>query len=215
MDASTAAGWVLVLAAVTFFGVGFGLAAANRDLASAGTAPTAERLGIVSTNRMAWRGVVSAFIVAFAASAAGVGLLAEVAGRAGQGVLATLAFTLYVLAVAVFLCSLAFQIGIIRHLKEDPEGVAPAALMPLHWWAESMYQVFMVLAYAAIALLGWAVLAGSILPSWAGWVSGAMGVLGLGTFVVGRPKLGDLVVSDLPLWLHVWALIVGVTLLVG
>jgi len=199
MDVSTSAGWMLVVAAVTFFGVGFGLAATNRDLASVGAAPTIERLSVISRNRMAWRGVVSAFIVAFAASAAGFGLLAEVAGRAGQGVLATIAFILYVLAVAVFLCGLAFQIGILRHLHEDPEGAAPSALMPLHWWAESMYQVFMVLAYAAVALLGWASLAGSILPSWTGWVSMTMGVIGLGTFVVGKPKLGDLVVSDLPL----------------
>jgi hypothetical protein len=55
----------------------------------------------------------------------------------------------------------------------------------------------------------------STLPSWLGWTSLAFGAVGLFAIVARRPRLGDEVVADFPLLIHLVAIPIGIALALG
>jgi hypothetical protein len=76
-----------------------------------------------------------------------------------------------------------------------------------------MYRAYMVLAYLAFAELGASAGVHHALPPWIAWVLLLAGAFGAATIVVRRPVVRGLIVSDLPLWVHVLAGILGLAVL--
>lgn len=81
----------------------------------------------------------------------------------------------------------------------------------LEQFSEGLYVVYMVLAFVSIALVGCSILRTGLLPAWMGWFSLAFGGLMILTFPL--KFVVRFWIADLPLWIHVWALVIGVPLL--
>lgn len=73
----------------------------------------------------------------------------------------------------------------------------------------------MVVAFASLAVFGAAMAIHAMIPSWLGWSAAIFGAVGAISYLIQRPKVGRLVLSDLPLWIQVWSLVVGAALLVN
>jgi hypothetical protein len=72
-----------------------------------------------------------------------------------------------------------------------------------------LYSVYMVLAYASFVVLGVAFVNSGRTQAWIGWLAVAAGAFGAVTIVVRRPLVGGMIVSDLPLWIHAIAAVIG------
>jgi hypothetical protein len=87
----------------------------------------------------------------------------------------------------------------------------PAVFPPLDRWAGSLYAVHMASAYAASAVIGWAVLLAGELASWVGWL-GIVGGLGFLAGFVATRFAGPF---NPPFWAHTYTGALGVLLLLA
>jgi hypothetical protein len=182
---------LLVAGAIVFFGFGFGI------LAFAGDTPFRKR----------W--IAVCFMLAIVATALSLRTLASAVGDAWTWS----AFTLFAVGTPLMLLAMVGY-ATFTHL---PLGT-PARTEGLDEfersfvrWIEALTSVYMVLAFTAIALVGWGALRTGLLPPWAGWFSLLFGGFLALSFPL-KYALGFWI-ADLPLWVHVWALVVAVPLL--
>jgi hypothetical protein len=75
--------------------------------------------------------------------------------------------------------------------------------------ANRLYEAHMVLSYSTWALIGTAILMGSLLPQWLGWTGIVAGVGATAAFVTMRAPVAP------PILTHLFGLVVGVVLLVS
>ncbi|MBM7784585.1 hypothetical protein [Tenggerimyces flavus] len=137
--------------------------------------------------------------------------VAGIATLPGAGAFAAMAATVYAIGSAAWVVSLAFRLTIVPWAAERTAttGQIPETFPPFDAWAESLFVIQMAASYGAYALLGAAVLAGDLAPTWVGWLGVGWGVI----FLVGFALTRSAGPFSPPFWAHTYTGLVGVVLL--
>jgi len=213
---TTAAGALLVSSALSL-AVAFAIVGYVPQFARDAETLTAERLSTLTAHRAAWRALMGFFMGAVVLTACGLALLAIALAEVGDRVLAPLGLALYAIAAPLFIGALAFQFSVTLWSSGgvDRGPMRPELFHPVERASAAIVGVYMVVAFSSLAVFGAAITIHAVIPSWLGWSAAIFGVAGAISYLIQRPKVGRLVISDLPLWIQVWSLVVGVALLVN
>lgn len=103
----------------------------------------------------------------------GFALLTRLLARAGAEQLALLAFTLALVTCITGILHGAFHVGLTTWAAEEAgrTGSIPEIYQPLRAWADGFFRLGYVGSFAAMALIGWAILRTSLLASSLGWLT--------------------------------------------
>lgn len=174
--------------------------------------PPDETLRVIHGDRWRRAWIHLWMIPAMFVTTAGIaGYAALVDGTAGG--LALMAAIVYAMGATTWVTSLAFRLSVVPWAAEQTVATddVPALFPPLDHWAEMLYRVHMIAAYAAFGLIGSAVLASGGLSPWVGWLGLGWGLVFLAGFVA--PRLSWL--FQPPFWAHAYTAVLGVMLLLS
>lgn len=103
----------------------------------------------------------------------GFALLTRLLARAGAEQLALLAFTLALVTCITGILHGAFHVGLTTWAAEEAgrTGSIPEIYQPLRAWADGFFRLGYVGSFAAMALIGWAILRTGLLASSLGWLT--------------------------------------------
>ncbi len=211
MSDTTAAGWVLIVGSSLFL-TGAGLPPEPRRVFSA---PLREHLEILNRHASRWRAMNWLMIAGVVGTSIGLALLAAVLAPPGEEWRALAATSAYVIGGVLWISSLAFRNTATLHAARTSAatGEIPAWLEPLGEWTGQMFRVYMVLAYATIAVFGWSILTTDVVSHGVGWFGVAFGaVLGV-SFVTRFPRTSFGSIADIPALIHIATLVFGIALL--
>jgi hypothetical protein len=215
MSALDGARVLFIASAGVFFLLGFGTLLVDRGLGTTGSGPLRDRLAGIAKHANAWRWLGLVFSISFALVSSAVSLLALQLVRSGFGEAAMPAAVLFLLASGAGIASMAVaSTGVVRQAQTvNATGVLTADAKA--WWdlMEALISAFMVCCFAAMFLLGLDLLRAHMGPAWVAWFS-----MGLGGFLALTYPLKLVLsfwIADLPLWVFVWAALVGIGLSPG
>jgi hypothetical protein len=173
--------------------------------------PLAARLRAVAIHRRRWIWIHSWMVAGTIVSVAAVTLLARLLRDDGGALLATTGQMLFAAGGIAFLGSLTVGLtgtpGAASVFART--GVVPPAYLSWRRLGNALYVLHMLLSYATFALLGGAMLNGSLLPAWLGWFGVALGVVALVGFLLAR---GGPFAP--PILAHSFGLLVGIVMLI-
>ena len=173
--------------------------------------PLPARLRAVDAHARRWMWIHAWMLPGTVTSVWAVASLVRILRADHGGILATMGFAAFASGCLAMLASLAF--GLTATPRAARETVrtnsVPLTYQRRYRVASALYVTHMLLSYATFAMLGGAMLKGSLFPAWLGWtgvVSGAVGFVG---FVVahGGP-FGP------PIIAHSFGLLVGIVILI-
>jgi hypothetical protein len=217
MDNQRIAGILLILGAVIFFGLGFGIAIIRPSVTQAGSGILTERLKGIASHPFAWPWIPRSFMVATIVNVIGVVLLTTVLHNNRDDLFAIPSLMIFSIGVVLFLAYLGFQLSVTIWASKEfaKTSIIPPSYQALEQWGIILYSIYMVLAYLAIAGFGFSFIQTGLLPNWLGWTSIVFGIVWCLNFITKFPNMGagNFTFSDLPLWIQVWGLLVGIFLL--
>jgi hypothetical protein len=207
MTEAQLSGWLLIGAAVA------SLAAATMPSlarSSVWMLPAPEYFRVIRAHEMQWR--AHGWLFAVGAVLMGVGLAFAAQGIPSRYAIAAL--ILYLLVAPAWLAHLAFRLDLTAGAAHD-ERLRPV-FEQLGPWTGSLYNVFMIGSYFAIALLGAALLDRPLVPQWTAWVLVIFGGVAGVSHWVARPNLmGMRSPFDLPVLVQLAPLFVAIPLAAG
>jgi len=209
--AATPAGYLLVGSAALFI-VGAGLAPETPDVF---TAPLRGHLEILNRRAARWRLMNGMMIASVLGTATGLWLMVAVLANAGDGWRGIVAASGYSLGAGLWVLSMAFRhTTVVAAARETARsGEIPAWLEPLQEWTGLMYWIYMVVAYTAISIIGWAIIRTDVIGDGVGWFAVIFGyAFGL-AFVTKQPRTPWGPIADLPVLIHFPTLVFGIALL--
>jgi hypothetical protein len=171
-------GWLLVAGSLCFMA-----GAVNPLLAKAWTAPEETFLRIIGEHPRAWLTTSLLFLAAGVITAPGLVLFAGLLPAGAHAAVGSAGAVAFLMASLLWLITCAHRITgqsdaarvFLRTGEIDPLNA------PLNRLSGALFQVFIVVAFAGLAAIGWAATGGGPVSSWLGWVvalySGAMVVL--------------------------------------
>jgi hypothetical protein len=201
------AGWLLIAAAAASF-----VAATMPSLArsSVWMLPEPEYFRTIGTHETQWR--AHAWLFALGAVLMGVGLAFAAQGIPSRSAVAAL--VVYLLVAPAWLAHLAFRLDLTVGAAHDER--LRSAYRQLGPWTGSLYNLFMVGAYFAVALLGLALVDRPLVPAWTAWVLIAFGAVAAVSHWAARPNLmGMRSPFDLPVLVQLAPLFVAIPLAAG
>lgn len=127
------------------------------------------------------------FTVAWVFLLLGSALLALLLARAGSEQLALLAFTLLLVTGITGILHGAFHVGLTTWAAEEAArtGSIPEIYHPLRDWADGAFRLGYLGSFAAMALIGWAILRSGLLAPTFGWIAIGWSVLCIVGWLVG------------------------------
>lgn len=175
--------------------------------------PLKEALPVIHRDRGRRAWIHTWMIAAVVVTPAGLAGLAMSLEEPTATVLAAMATVVYVAGAVCWIASLAFRLTVVPWAAERTviDGRVPEDFAAYDRWAGALYLVHMLTAYVGSAVLGFAVLASDVLPTWLGWAGVAWGLAFAAGFVATR-FAGPF---NPPFWAHVYTGAVGVVLLLG
>jgi hypothetical protein len=205
------AGVVLVVASALFI-VGAGLAPETPQVF---TSPLREHLEILNRRSARWRLMNGLMFASVLGTATGLWLFLTILTRAGDEWRALLATVGYSLGAVLWVLSLGFRhTTVVAAARETARtGEIPGWLEPLQEWTGWMYSIYMVLAYAAVALFGWAIVRTDVVGHGVGWFAIVFGYAFGAAFVTKQPRTPWGPIADLPVLIHFPTLVFGIALL--
>jgi hypothetical protein len=170
-------------------------------------APVREYLQLVNTHVLVWRWIAVSFAIGVLSTAAGLVVLRE--GLRAGGPWADLGVAAFLFGAVGWIASIAFRATVtVSAARElDATGTVPGWFEPLRAWTGAVFALYMVLAYASIALHGKAMLEAGLVPRWLGWTHLVFGLAGTVGYVARVPLF------DPPLMIHLVPGIAGAWLL--
>jgi hypothetical protein len=172
--------------------------------------PPAEYFRVIREHELQWR--AHAWLFAVGTVLMGVGLAFAAQGIPSRYVIAAL--IVYVLVAPAWLAHLAFRLDLTAGAARD-ERLRPT-FEQLGPWTGSLYNVFMVGGFFAIALLGLALVDGALVPPWTAWVQIVFGtVAGLSHWAARPNVMGMRSPFDLPVLVQLVPLVVAIPLAAG
>jgi hypothetical protein len=175
--------------------------------------PLPESLPLIHRDRRRRAWIHTWMIAALVVTPAGLAGLTVGLEEPAATVLAAMATSVYVSGGVCWITSLAFRLSVVPWAAERTvtDGQVPDGFAAYDRWAGTLYVVHMLTAYLGSALVGFAVLASTALPTWLGWTGVVWGLSFAAGFVVTR-FAGPF---NPPFWAHVYTGAVGVVLLLG
>jgi hypothetical protein len=207
----SAAGWVLVVGSSLFL-IGAALPPEPRRVFSS---PTREYLEILHRNALRWRLMNGLMIASIVGTAMGLWMFSGVLGNTGDPWRGLAGASAYSIGAVLWLVALTFRGTATLHAAStaDSTGEIPNWFEPLSSWTGQMYRVYMILAYTAIALFGWAVIAADAVSKGVGAFGVGFGVVLGVSFAIGRPRTSFGSIAEIPALIHVATLVFGISLL--
>jgi hypothetical protein len=144
---------------------------------------------LLSERRETWQVANWMFAVGGWLTLAGLAGLTSLLNRQpGTGPASTVALTAMALASTLWTATLAFRLTVtVRVLDTVRNGDAvPEWYEPLNGWAGGLWNAAALIGAVALVGYGLAVVGGSVLPGWTGWVALGFGVVMLGFFALTR-----------------------------
>ena len=167
-------------------------------------APLQRALEIIGRHRIAWYWIHGCFVLGVILTILGFVALAHGLRATPAGLLATLVGVIYAIGAVFWLVNIAFR-GTVQVWAADEvirTGSVPPGYEPLRHWAGLLFSLYMLLAYAASAGLGWLMLRTGLVPRWSAWVAVFTGLTG-----------GGVVGMSVPMVVHIPLIVIGVFLL--
>lgn len=157
--------------------------------------PFDEKLSHISANVWDWWWINIWSMVTLFALTGGVFGLVHLLAVDGDGVLAYVAAGAYVAALIAWVWGLTMQAGAVTLAasRHEETGTAPDWIHPLWRVGYVAEGIWVIGANLAFAVFGLAILAGDLLPSWAGWAALVGGLLIPAGVVVARDGFPQLV----------------------
>jgi len=172
--------------------------------------PQIDYFRVIREHEAQWR--AHAWLFAIGTVLMGLGL--AFAARAIPNNYGIAAFVLYLLAAPLWLAELAFRLDFTVHAARD--SVAGALFDALGHWAGSLFTIFMVGSFFAIALLGAALAETSLVPSWCAQILIALGAVSGFSHWSARPRVAGMRSPfDLPVLVQLFPLFAGIPLAAG
>jgi len=197
------AGWVLIAAAAASL---IGATMPPLAIRSVWVLPLDQYLKVIREHELAWRAHSWAFATGTVLMAIGLWLFA----RASSSPFALAAAALYATVAPAWLGTLAFRLDITVWASR---GEPPAVYEFIGRWSSSLYAIFMVGGYWAIALLGVALSDDGRVPIWTAQVVFVLGVVAAVWFGIGKPRIAGIrSLFDLPLLVQLIPLFVAIPL---
>lgn len=174
------------------------------------SAPTHEQLSIVATHQRAWQWAHVCLVVGVVLTLIGLGLFSLVLRNTGNYLLSVAGFLGFALGAALWVAALAFQGGVTAWAARELETTAasPPGYETLRRWADTLYLIYMLLAYSSIVVYGAAIRQPALLPGWLGWTSLVVGVLGLASVAMSIPGI-----LSIPAGVHIIPAVIGIFLM--
>ena len=173
--------------------------------------PPHESLPAIHRDRRRWAWIHVWMVAGVLSTFAGLAGLAVILEEPMAGVLAAMAAAVYVSGGICWIASLAFRLTVVAWAAEQAvtAGDAPPGFAAYDRWAGALYGVHMLTAYVASAVLGLAVLASDVLPTWLGWTGVAWGL----AFASGLLATRFAGPFNPPFWAHLYTGALGVSIL--
>lgn len=207
MSDAQLAGWLLIAAAIAS-AVGASMPSLARS--SVWMLPPAEYFRVIREHELQWR--AHAWLFAVGTVLMGVGLAFAAQGIPSRYVMAAL--IVYLLVAPGWLAHLAFRLDLTAGAARD-ERMRPT-FEQLGPWTGSVYNVFMIGGFFAVALLGLALVDRPLVPAWTAWVIVAFGAVAGVSHWAARPSLmGMRSPFDLPVLVQLVPLFVAIPLAAG
>jgi len=169
--------------------------------------PQPEYFRVIREHEAQWR--AHAWLFALGTVLMGIGL-GFVARTTANG-LALAAAILYGLVAPLWLADLAFRLDLTVWAARG--GAAGALFDAIGHWSGSLFNIFMIGSFFAIALLGAALADASVVPAWTAWVLIAFGVAAGVSHWASWPRLmGMRSPFDLPVLVQLVPLLVAIPL---
>ncbi|MFN2595083.1 MAG: hypothetical protein ABR579_09380 [Actinomycetota bacterium] len=179
------------------------IASRNPALARADAGGGEQGLRVIGTYPHQWRVMIGSQVVAIAMTVAGLSLIASSLRSTNAGIEAALTTGAYAIGATLMFVYLGF------HLTATVRARSAESYEPRRRRYARLYRAYMVIAYLAFAHVGASFLLHEVVGPGLGWFLVTMGAAGAVTMIVRRPKIRGLLVSDLPLWIHVIAGVFG------
>jgi hypothetical protein len=175
--------------------------------------PLVEALRVIHVDRRRRAWIHVWMVAAMLVTPAGLAGLVFVPDQPVGAGLAAMALIVYTLGAVCWIASLVFRLTVVpwAAARTVEDGVMPDGFSALDAWAGYLYVVHMAASYVAFAVLGAAVLAGTDLPGWLGWLGVGWG----GAFLVGFVATRFSGPFNPPFWAHAYTGLIGVVLLVS
>jgi hypothetical protein len=175
------------------------------------------RLQMIAAHSGAWRWSSAWWAAGSVFNVFGFGLLAVMFRRNDENILGEIAMLCFALGAILWLAAMTYRMGLeplVIELADDANEL-PEWFKPIEAWSLSMMLFYLVLAYTAIGISGWAQLRSDLVPDWVGWFSLIFGTGAALSMVMGIPRLPgtDYSIFGLPILPHLPPLIMGFALL--
>ncbi len=207
MSDTQLAGWLLVAAGAASL---FGATMPSLARSSVWMLPPSDYFRVIREHEQQWRAHAWLFVV-------GTVLMGLGLAFAAQGIpsrFAIAALVLYLLVAPAWLAHLAFRLDpTVGAARDERLRATVEALGP---WTGSLYNIFMIGGYFAVALLGLALVDRPLVPAWTAWVLVVFGVVAGVSHWAARPSvMGMRSPFDLPVLVQLVPLFVGIPLALG
>lgn len=144
--------------------------------------PPQEVLGVVFHHQALWWWTNAFFMGSTMVTMLGLALLTTLLREAGDRSFSQLGLILFVLAATLWLIQRAVPLSIDTWAAQQMArtGVMPDYYVPLTLWTQTLFVIYTLLAFSALAAYGGAMLSTRVLPQWMGWLTIVYGLAGLG-----------------------------------
>jgi hypothetical protein len=169
------------------------------------SAPPRRALEVIASHPTAWIWIHACFAAGVVLTILGFAAFALALAHAPRAaLLAALARDAYLAGAVLWLANIAFRVTVQAAAAAElvRTGALPAAYAAGQQWVDTLFALYMALAYLAAAAVGWIVLRTAIAPRWSGWFAVAFGL-----------TAGGVVGASVPALVHLPLMIVGSALL--
>jgi hypothetical protein len=143
--------------------------------------PLREQLLAIAAQTSLLQWSLSLFISGVIVTLLGLALLTTLFRDAGDRTFSSLALLVFLFGGVLMVIFLAFPLGVEPLVAQETvrTGVVPDFYVQLTLWTQPLFVIYTILAFAALAAYGGAVLSTSVLPHWVGWLAIIYGLAGL------------------------------------
>lgn len=169
--------------------------------------PQVDYFRVIREHETQWRAHAWLFAIGTVLMGLGLTFLA----RSTSNAFVITALLLYLLVAPLWLAHLAFRLDLT--LKAARDADASATIEVLGYWTGSLYVLFMVGGYYAIALLGAALVDGALVPAWTAWLLIVLGAAAGTSHWMGWPSVAGMRSPfDLPVLVQLFPLFAAIPL---
>jgi hypothetical protein len=172
------------------------------------TLPVREHLLAVAKNPIAWRWANIFMGAAVVVLVAGLTMLTTILEEAGEHGLSHLGLAGFLLAAVLWVIFSAFRASVTISVAKETAttGSVPPYYEVLAQWGFTLFYIYALVGFLALAAYGGSLLQAGLLPPWAGW----------GTILFSMVTLASLLISGdaLPAYHYLPPLLIGILLLI-